>query len=142
MRVTWPTPHDLDDFDPQCHLIRTPTPEKLSPPHRGPVIPDSITTLSRHGIGWFGGPCWLWASRLGNGWLAPRKLVDPSRYGYLVLVHPLIPEPISSSRVNGRGSPLPVLLPNVGKGEMARSYFLRLLQVFPQQTIDHQSVTP
>lgn len=52
---TRPTPHGLDDVDPQCHLIRTPTPNEAFSPAWWP----SYTRLNRDavssGIGWFGG---------------------------------------------------------------------------------------
>lgn len=34
---TRPTPHDLDDFDPQCHLIRTPTSGEAFSPASWPI---------------------------------------------------------------------------------------------------------
>lgn len=38
----------------------------------------------------------LGASSLGSRWLAPVKLVDPSRYGYLVPERLLVPQSIPS----------------------------------------------
>lgn len=55
---TRPTPHDLDDVDPQCHLVRTPTPDEAFSPASWPSytrLDRDAVSLSRHGIGWFGG---------------------------------------------------------------------------------------
>lgn len=94
---TRPTPHDLDDVDPQCHLIRTPTPDEAFSPASWPSYTrldrDAVSSLNRmvrrrvNGLG---------ASSLGSRWLAPVKLVDPSRYGYLVPVRLLVSQFVPS----------------------------------------------
>lgn len=43
---TRPTPHDLGDFDPQCHLIRTPTADEAFSPASWP----SYTRLDHNGF--------------------------------------------------------------------------------------------
>lgn len=96
---TQATPHDLDDLDPQCHLIRTPTHDEAFPPASWP----SYTRLDRDAVSSLN---WMVRAGVagsglagGNRWPAPRKLVDPSRYGYLVPVGPPVPEPSASPSV-------------------------------------------